>query len=177
MKRELNGITIECIRGNITEQESFAAVVNAANAELRMGGGVAGAIHRAAGPELTKECRKYAPIRPGEAVITRGYRLPNKWVIHCLGPVYGMDRPENELLADCYRNALRIAEKNEIDSIAFPSISTGFFGYPMEEAAEIAFKTVIELIPELKRVKRIRFVLYDNSALEIHERVLSKVLS
>ena len=175
MMKKLSGVTIECIRGNITEQEGFAAVVNAANAGLRMGGGVAGAIHRAAGPELTKECRKYAPIRPGEAVITRGYRLPNKWVIHCLGPVYGMDKPENELLSDCYRNALRIAEKNEIDSIAFPSISTGFFGYPMEEAAEVAFKTVIELIPELKCVKRIRFVLHDNSALEIHERILSKV--
>ena len=177
MKRELNGITIGPKNTKSVNIEHFAAVVNAANAELRMGGGVAGAIHRAAGPELTKECRKYAPIRPGEAVITRGYRLSNKWVIHCLGPVYGMDRPENELLADCYRNALRIAEKNEIDSIAFPSISTGFFGYPMEGAAEIAFKTVIELIPELKCVKRIRFVLYDNSALEIHERVLSKVLS
>ena len=175
MMKKLSGVTIECIRGNITEQEGFAAVVNAANAGLRMGGGVAGAIHRAAGPELTKECRKYAPIRPGEAVITRGYRLPNKWVIHCLGPVYGMDKPENELLSDCYRNALRIAEKNEIDSIAFPSISTGFFGYPMEEAAEVAFKTVIELIPELKCVKRIKFVLYDNSPLEIHERILSKV--
>ena len=176
MKR-LNGITIECIKGNIAEQEGFAAIVNAANSWLEVGGGIAGAIHQAAGPGLTEECRKYAPIRPGEAVITSGYNLPNRWVIHCLGPVYGVDKPEKELLANCYINGLKLAEKNKIDSIAFPSISTGFFDYPMKEGAEVALSTVIGLIPELKSVKRIRFVLHDNGALKIHETALSRILS
>ncbi|MDK2872043.1 MAG: O-acetyl-ADP-ribose deacetylase [bacterium] len=118
-----------------------------------------------------------APIKPGEAVITGGHKLPNRYVIHCLGPVYGVDKPEAELLARCYRNALLLAEEHKIDSIAFPAISTGAFGYPMEEAAEIAFKTLLEMIPSLKYVKRIRFVLYSNKALEVHEKVLSKLLS
>jgi O-acetyl-ADP-ribose deacetylase len=114
-----------------------------------------------------------APIKPGEAVITGGHNLPNRYVIHCLGPVYGMDKPEDELLARCYRNALQLADKHNIDSIAFPSISTGAFGYPTEEAARVAFNTVLEVASELKYVKRIRFVLYSDKNLEIHERILS----
>lgn len=133
-----------------------------------------GAIHRAAGPGLEEESRLLAPIKPGEAVITGGHDLPNRYVIHCLGPVYGMDKPEAELLANCYRNALRLAEENKIDSIAFPAISTGVFGYPMTEAAEVAFKMIKEVIPELKSVKTIRSVLYSEKDLEIHDEVMSR---
>jgi len=173
VKKIISGVTIECVKGDIASQADITAVVNAANAQLRMGGGVAGAIHRAAGPGLSEECRPLAPIAVGEAVITGGHNLPNRYVIHCLGPVYGTDKPENELLARCYQNALRLAEKHEIDSIAFPAISTGAFGYPVEEAASVAFSNVLEMTSELKYVKRIRFVLYSEKDLEIHERVLS----
>ncbi|MEX0843631.1 MAG: macro domain-containing protein [Balneolaceae bacterium] len=167
---------IECVKGNIANQPDVTAIVNAANAQLRIGGGVAGAIHRAAGPELTEECRPMAPIKPGEAVISSGHNLPNKYVIHCLGPVYGRDKPEDKLLADCYRNALKLAEENQIDSIAFPAISTGAFGYPMKEAAEIAFKTAKEELPHLSSVKEIRFVLFSEGDLKLHKDVMQKVL-
>lgn len=177
MEIKIGDVIIECVKGDIANQKGFTAVVNAANAWLKPGGGVAGAIHRAAGPLLEKECEKYAPIKPGEAVITGGYNLPNKYVIHTLGPVYGKDKPEEKILSDCYRNVLRIAEENKIDSIAFPSISTGYFGYPMEEAAKVAFKTIIEMVPKLKYVKRIRFVLYKDEDLKIHEKVLSEIIS
>ncbi|MFP4489812.1 MAG: macro domain-containing protein, partial [Bacteroidales bacterium] len=129
MKKDVSGVTLELITGNIAAQEDITAVVNAANARLRTGGGVAGAIHRAAGPGLEKETAPLAPIRPGEAVITSGNKLPNKYIIHCLGPVYGVDKPEDKLLANCYRNALKLAEEQKIDSIAFPAISTGAFAY------------------------------------------------
>ncbi|HEY0127613.1 MAG TPA: macro domain-containing protein, partial [Rubrobacteraceae bacterium] len=104
MRRAVHGVTVECVRGDITSQEDVVAIVNAANAELRSGGGVAGAIHRAAGPGLEEEARPLAPIRPGQVVITGGHDLPNRYVIHTLGPVYGQDHPEAELLANCYRN-------------------------------------------------------------------------
>lgn len=175
MKKTISGINIECIEGDITMQADMTAIVNAANAQLRIGGGVAGAIHSVAGPELEKECLPLAPIRPGEAVITRGYGLPNAYVIHCLGPVYGVDRPSDQLLASCYTNALKIAEENGIDSIAFPAISTGIFGYPMREAAEIAIKTVIENLPKLQSVKRIRFVLFGKEAYRVHREILDTV--
>lgn len=175
MGKTLNGITVECIIGDIAAQVDVEAVVNAANAQLRTGGGVAGALHRAAGPELEEDCRPLAPIRPGEAVITGAYNLPNSYVIHCLGPVFGADRPEDKLLANCYRNALRLAEESKIASIAFPSISTGSFGYPIEEAAEVAFQTIKEEIPGLKQVKLIRFVLYSKLALDLHQKVLEAV--
>ena len=175
MRRVVHGVTIECVRGDITAQDDVAAIVNAANAELRSGGGVAGAIHRAAGPELEREARPLAPIRPGEAVITGGHDLPNRYVIHTLGPVYGQDRPEAELLANCYRSALALAEESGIDSIAFPAISTGVFGYPVEEAAEVALRTVVEEAERLEHVRLIRFVLYGEQDLEVHEKVLSTI--
>ncbi len=176
MEKTISNVKIQCIEGDITLQKDIDAIVNAANAELRIGGGVAGAIHRVAGEELEKECHHLAPIKPGDAVITKGYNLPNNYVIHCLGPIYGIDKPENELLANCYRNALKIADKNKINSIGFPAISTGAFGYPIEEAAEIALKTIIETIPKLKYVKKIRFVLYSEKDLEIHAKKLSNFL-
>jgi O-acetyl-ADP-ribose deacetylase (regulator of RNase III) len=171
----VHGVAVECVRGDITAQEDVAAIVNAANAELRSGGGVAGAIHRAAGPGLERETRPLAPIRPGEAVITGGHDLPNDYVIHTLGPVYGRDRPEAELLANCYRNALALAERYGIDAIAFPAISTGVFGYPLEEAAEVALRAVVEEAERLERVRLIRFVLFGEKDFEVHETVLSEI--
>ena len=175
MRRTVHGVTIECVRGDITSQDDVTAIVNAANAELRSGGGVAGAIHRAAGPELEEEASPLAPISPGEAVITGGHGLPNRYVIHALGPVYGQDRPERELLASCYRNALALAEETGIDSVAFPAISTGVFGYPVEEAAEVALGTVVEEAQRLERVRLIRFVLFGEKDFEVHEKVLSEI--
>lgn len=168
-------VTIELKRGDIANQGDIDAVVNAANAELKTGGGVAGAIHRAAGPELAKETRPMAPIKPGEAVISGGHNLPNDYIIHCLGPVYGKDKPEEELLANCYKNALRLAEEHQIDSIAFPSISTGAFGYPMEEAARVAFETVGHKTDELESVSLVRFVLWGEDAMNVHKEVMQQV--
>jgi O-acetyl-ADP-ribose deacetylase (regulator of RNase III) len=176
LRRTVHSVTVECVRGDITSQEDVAAIVNAANAQLRSGGGVAGAIHRAAGPGLEREARPLAPINPGEAVITGGHSLPNRYVIHTLGPVYGQDRPEDELLADCYRKSLALAEENELDSIAFPAISTGVFGYPIEEAAEVALGTVVEEAQKLEHVRLIRFVLFGEKDLEVHEKVLGEIL-
>ncbi len=175
MLNDISRVPVECVIGDIASQEDMEVVVNAANAELESGGGVAGALHKVAGPELAEECRHLAPIEPGEAVITGAYDLPNKFVIHCLGPVYGVDKPEDLLLVACYRNALRLAEKNKIESIAFPAISTGAFGFPMKDAAKLAFRTIKEMIPELKNVQRIRFVLPNKEALDIHENVLNSL--
>jgi len=175
MSNKIEQVVIECIRGDIVAQEDIDIVVNAANAELRTGGGVAGAVHRGAGPKLEMESQKHAPIAPGEAVITKAYNLPNKYVIHCLGPVYGLDSPEDKLLGDCYRKALMIAEEKELYSIAFPAISTGAFGYPIEEAAEVVFTTIKELIPNLKSVKIIRFVLHSKRDLDIYKIALNQL--
>ena len=173
MRREFGAVTVECVGGDITAQEDIEAVVNAANARLSPGGGVAGAIHRVAGPGLAEEAMPLGPIAPGEAVITGAHGLPNHYVIHTLGPVYGQDRPEAELLAGCYRNSLGLAEENGIESIAFPAISTGIFGYPLEEAAEAALLTVRVEADGLEGLRLIRFVLFGEKDLEVHERVLS----
>lgn len=175
MRRTVQGVTVECVQGDITSQDDVAAIVNAANARLESGGGVAGAIHRAAGPGLAREARPLAPIRPGEAVITGAHDLPNRCVIHALGPVYGQDHPEAELLANCYRNSIALAEENGLDSIAFPAISTGVFGYPVEEAATVAIKTVLEEAEKLRNVRLIRFVLFGEGDLAVHERTLSEM--
>jgi O-acetyl-ADP-ribose deacetylase (regulator of RNase III) len=174
-KRKLDGATIEFVRGNIVDQPDIEAIVNAANAQLRMGGGVAGAIHRAAGPGLEEEARPLAPIQPGQAVITAGHNLPNRYVIHCLGPVYGRDEPSDGLLASCYRNALELAECNAIGSVAFPAISTGAFGYPVEAAARVAIKTILDELPRLSSVRLIRFVLFSEADRETHERILQEL--
>ena len=167
------GVTIELTAGNIVKQPDVEAVVNAANAQLRTGGGVAGALHSAAGPGLSDETRPMAPIQPGEAVITGGHDLHNDHVIHVLGPVYGRDEPSDELLRTGYENALRRAEENDVSSVAFPSISTGAFGYPLDEAARIAVGTILDAAPSLDSVELIRFVLFDARALSAHEEALS----
>jgi len=170
-----HGITLECAQGDITRQPDMDAVVNAANAQLRIGGGVAGAIHRAAGPGLDEECRPLAPINPGEAVITGAHNLPNRAVIHCLGPVYGVDEPSDELLAACYRNALQVAEDDGLASVAFPAISTGAFGYPMEPAARVAFETIDGVAPRLSSVAHVRFVLFSDADARLHQSVLENL--
>jgi len=176
MERTVDGVTIEVIQSDITSQDDVDAIVNAANAQLESGGGVAGAIHQAAGPGLAEEARPLAPIQPGEAVVTGGHDLPNRYVVHALGPVYGSDEPEAELLADCYRSSLELAEERGIDSLAFPALSTGAFGYPLEEATEVALRTVIEEAEKLQNVRLIRFVLFSEDDLEVYKRVLSGLL-
>lgn len=168
-------LRIECIQGDITQQPEMDAVVNAANALLMPGGGVAGAIHRAAGPGLAQECQPLAPIRPGQAVISGGHNLPNPHVIHCLGPVYGQDEPSDRLLADCFQQALRLADQQGLRSVAFPAISTGVFGYPIREAASVAVRAVLDTGPELNSVKLVRFVLFSDGDREIFQRALEAV--
>ncbi len=167
------GVAIELTTGNIVKQPDVEAIVNAANAQLRTGGGVAGAIHSAAGPGLTEETRPMAPIQPGEAVISGGHKLPNDHVIHVLGPVYGRDEPSDELLRTGYENALRRAEENDLSSVAFPALSTGAFGFPMQPAARIAVETILDAAPDLDAVEHVRFVLFDEDALRAHEDALS----
>ena len=177
MTRHLvHGLIVEAVEGDITQQRDVDAVVNAANAELRPGGGVAGAIHRAAGPELDAECRAHAPIAPGTCVVTGAHGLPNKAVIHCLGPVYGRDEPAAELLAACYRNALDRADFHGLRSVAFPALSTGAFGYPLEEAADIATRAVLEQAAAVTAVQRIRFVLFDEEAARVHGAAIDRNL-
>ncbi len=153
-------VRLEVRMGDIAAQHDLEAVVNAANAQLQPGGGVAGALHDAAGPGLARECAPMAPIEPGEVVISGGHDLPNPHVLHALGPVYGQDQPSEELLAACYRDALRLADEHELGSVGFPAISAGAFGYPLQEAAEVAVRTVAELAPRLGRVRLVRFVLF-----------------
>ena len=177
MSYQLANLELELIQGDIASQEDIEAVVNDANEEVRTGGGVAGALHSAAGPELEKACRPLAPIKPGEAVITSAFNLPNQYVIHTLGPVYGRDKPEDKLLADCYKNSLKVAEENEINSLAFPALSTGAFGYPLKEAAEVSLKTIKEKAEDLDSVKKIRFVLYSSSDLKVYKDTAQKIFA
>lgn len=173
-RRSFGQVAVELVVGDIAAQDDIDAVVNAANAELKTGGGVAGAIHRAAGPGLAEECRPLAPIAPGQCVITSAHNLPNRNVIHCLGPVYGRDEPAADLLASCYSNGLLLADRAGLSSVAFPAISTGAFGYPIEEASRVALDTVISTIPELVSLRLIRFVFHSETDLAIHQDALDR---
>ncbi len=175
-RQTVGNVVVELTTGDIADQPDVDAVVNAANAQLEIGGGVAGAIHRAAGPGLAHECRPLAPIAPGECVLTGGHALPNSHVVHCLGPVYGRDVPSDRLLGDCYRTALLLADEAGLASIAFPAISTGAFGYPTDQAAEVAMATVLEVAPDLNSVRLIRFVLFHPDDLESHRRALDAAI-
>ncbi len=172
MRISLGDVTLQCVPGDITRQPDIDAIVNAANSALQPGGGVAGAIHAAAGPKLAEAATPLAPLEPGEAVMTEAFDLPNRHVIHALGPVYGRDEPAAEMLASCYVRALALAEEAGLASVAFPAISAGAFGYPLAEAAEVACATVALNAPKLKSVMLIRFVLWDNAAYDAFQQAL-----
>ncbi len=176
MRVEINESAIELVQGDITGQE-VDAIVNAANSSLLGGGGVDGAIHRAAGPQLLDECRTLGGCETGDAKITKGYRLPARHVIHAVGPRYRDGRHgEPALLASVYCSCLQIASERQLSSIAFPAISTGIYGYPMESAAHIAFRTIIDYLNEHPEIKLVRYVLYDEWAFQTHRQVLEQVL-
>ena len=151
---------VELIQGDITREE-VEAIVNAANSALRPGGGVDGAIHRVAGPELAEACRMIGGCPTGEARITPGFRLPARYVIHAVGPVWqGGTKNEDVLLASCYRNSVRLADEHELRSISFCSISTGSFGFPLKRAAKIAMDTLHDMAQRYPRVRTIRMVTF-----------------
>lgn len=168
---------IETVLGDITKQTDVEAIVNAANNSLLGGGGVDGAIHRAAGRELLAECRTLNGCETGEAKITSAYKLPCKYVIHTVGPIYrGGNSGEPQLLANAYKNSMKLALQNKIRTIAFPSISTGVYSYPLEEAAEIAIKTVNDFYMEHQnKFDCIRFVLFDDRTKQAYENAINKI--
>lgn len=168
-------VRVDCVQGDIATQPGFDAVVCAANAHLMSGAGVAGAIHRAAGPGLYLEAAPLAPVRTGDAVITRAHGLPNRYVIHTVGPVYGREEPAAGLLAACYRRSLELADQARLESVAFPAISTGVFGYPLAEAARVAVAAVLEVAPTLRSVRRVRFVLWSAKDLEVFRETLERL--
>ncbi|HID96805.1 MAG TPA: O-acetyl-ADP-ribose deacetylase [Thermodesulfobacteriaceae bacterium] len=166
---------IEVIETDITRLK-IDAIVNAANRSLLGGGGVDGAIHRAAGPELLEECRKLCGCNTGEAKITRGYRLPARYVIHTVGPVWrGGVRNEEKLLADCYRNSMKLVKKYRLKSVAFPAISTGAYGFPSDKAAEIAVRTILEEVDIADMVQLVIFCCCNSECRKYHEKVLEKL--
>jgi O-acetyl-ADP-ribose deacetylase (regulator of RNase III) len=164
MGSEMSLHRIEVVEGDITRQ-AVDAIVNAANTTLLGGGGVDGAIHRVAGPELLDECRKLGGCATGQAKITKGYRLPAKWVIHTVGPVWRDGRHgEDELLANCYRSCFALAARHGIRTIAFPSISTGAYGFPLERAARIAARETLEFLGGNATVEKVVLVCFGKSA-------------
>lgn len=163
---------IEIILGDITKQKTDA-IVNAANTSLLGGGGVDGAIHRAAGPELLGECRKLNGCPTGEAKITQGYRLPAKYVIHTVGPVWrGGQHGEADLLASCYKNALKLALKYKLKTVAFPAISTGVYGYPHDEAAAIAVREIKHFLDKHTEMKKVVFVCFDQEMFDRYKKII-----
>jgi O-acetyl-ADP-ribose deacetylase (regulator of RNase III) len=171
VKRETDN-RIEILRSDITKLD-VDAIVNAANTTLLGGGGVDGAIHRAAGPELVAECRTLGGCRPGEAKLTQGYRLPARFVIHTVGPVWtDGKRGEPQILANCYRNSLQLAAKNRIKTIAFPAISCGAYGYPIQEAARTALETTREFLATDDKIDKVIFVVWTKDIYEAYRRLL-----
>jgi O-acetyl-ADP-ribose deacetylase (regulator of RNase III) len=166
---------IRILKGDITKLDTDA-IVNAANSSLLGGGGVDGAIHRAAGPELLDACRRIGGCPTGQARITKGYRLPAKYVIHTVGPVWhGGGKGEAQLLADCYRNSLLLATESGLRSIAFPAISTGVYGYPFEAASRIAIRTVDDFLKSPATIEEVVFILYGNRDYEGFRQIFAEV--
>ena len=167
--------TIQIIQGDITKQ-AVDAIVNAANCSLLGGGGVDGAIHRAAGPELLAECRTLNGCATGQAKITKGYRLPAKYVIHTPGPVWhGGSHGEPELLASCYRSCLTLAREHGCKTVDFPSISTGVYHFPLEQAAEIAISTIAEFLETAPELQQVRMVCFDARTKAHYDQALARL--
>jgi len=166
---------IEIVEGDITKQQ-VDAIVNAANTSLLGGGGVDGAIHRAAGPELLEETRKIGGCPTGEARVSKGYRLPAKWVIHTVGPIWkGGHKNEDSLLAGCYRNSLKAARELGVRTIAFPSISTGAYGFPQERATEIALEETRKFLEGDKSLQKVVFVCFGKQASDTCREIAGRV--
>ena len=173
--REIGSARLEIVVADITTL-GVDAIVNAANSSLLGGGGVDGAIHRAAGPELLAECRTLGGCATGEAKITRGYRLPAKHVIHAVGPVWnGGGQGEGELLASCYARAIGICHANDLASIAFPAISTGVYRFPPERAADIAVNTTVEALASAPTLSRVIFCCFSPDSARLHEQALTRL--
>ncbi len=174
--RNINGVTLALLQGDIVTVQADA-IVNAANSGLRGGGGVDGAIHRAGGPGIMEECRKIGGCPTGSAVATAAGRLPAKYVFHAVGPMYSGSPDDERLLASAYQTCLNLAEKQQVKSIAFPSLSTGIYGYPLELAAPVALSTIINHIQEPTSLERVMVVLYGQEAFQVFERALKDVVS
>ena len=175
MKATVHQSTLEIVQGDITQQDT-EAIGNAANSALAGGGGVDGAIHRAGGPTLMSELRtKYQGCPTGSAVITGGGNLKAKYVIHAVGPRYSGSPKDPELLSSAYRRSLELSTQNKISSIAFPSISTGIYGYPVEEASRIALKTVMDYLKDHPEIKLARFVLFDPKTFDAYKESLKEI--
>ncbi len=176
MQVKVGESTLELVEGDITRQDTDA-IVNAANTTLLGGGGVDGAIHRAGGPKILAECRQIGGCPTGEARLTTGGDLKARYVIHTVGPVYkGGGRREAELLASCYRESLKLAASKGLASVAFPSISTGAYSYPLDAAARIALQTVLDYLTGQEEIKLVRFVLFGAAAYEAYEKALRDLL-
>jgi O-acetyl-ADP-ribose deacetylase len=173
MKIKINNTILELIQGDITEQTTDA-IVNAANAALQLGGGVAGAIRRRGGPAIQEECNRIGGTHVGGAVITTGGNLPTKHVIHAVGPIHGDDH-EDEKLKDATLNSLKLADKNRLKSIAFPAISTGIFGFPKDRCATIMLSTTIAYLDGLTGLGKVVYCLYDKKTLELFEGILKSL--
>lgn len=172
---EIGRCTFELVQGDITAQDT-EAVVNAANKRLAPGGGVAGAIHRKAGHELWEECKELRGCETGEAKITKGYNLKADYVIHTVGPIYSGSKQDIEDLKNCYKNSLKIAIENGIKSISFPAISTGAFGYPVDEASRIAIETISNFLEKNDDLELVRLVLYSDKDYKTHEGSFRDIL-
>jgi O-acetyl-ADP-ribose deacetylase (regulator of RNase III) len=176
MKVTVHQSILEIVQGDITQQE-IMAIGNAANSALAGGGGVDGAIHRVGGPILMSELKaQYKGCPTGSAVITSGGNLKAKYVIHAVGPRYSGSPKDAELLSGAYRKSLELCTQHKIESIAFPSISTGIYGYPVEEASRIALKTVMNYLEEHPEMKLVRFVLFDSKTFEVYKNSLKQLL-
>ena len=174
ISKTVDDCRFELVRGDITKQGT-EAVVNAANKKLAPGGGVAGAIHQAAGRELWEECKELDGCETGKAKITKGYSLPASYVIHTVGPVYSNSPEDKKLLEASYRNSLKLARDKGLESVSFPALSTGAFGYPEREAGKIALETILGFLQDNSQPKLIRLVLYGKSSFDLHKNLMSDI--